>query len=192
MADKTLQRLKRRDLLQMLLVQCEETERLQTELCELKAQMETVMESYERLKKKLDIKDERLNQKDERIKELGGEIERLKKTGEAEPEAALVDAAHRLNEIFKEAQQAAEQYLTRVEKRHGIKAQPAGPEERHGFPGNEKTSAVRRKQGTPHIRQIIEVHAGRVSGSREQNGRSSEDTGVSHRVTAAVSGDFYG
>ena len=108
MADKTLQRLKRRDLLQMLLVQCEETERLQTELCELKAQMETVMESYERLKKKLDIKDERLNQKDERIKELGSEIERLKKTGEAEPEAALVDAAHRLNEIFKEAQQAAE------------------------------------------------------------------------------------
>ncbi len=192
MADKTLQRLKRRDLLQMLLVQCEETERLQTELCELKAQMETVMESYERLKKKLDIKDERLNQKDERIKELGSEIERLKKTGEAEPEAALVDAAHRLNEIFKEAQQAAEQYLTRVEKRHGIKAQPAGPEERHGFPGNEKTSAVRRKQGTPHIRQIIEVHAGRASGSREQNGTSSEDTGVPHRVTAAVSGDFYG
>ncbi len=190
MADKTLQRLKRRDLLQMLLVQCEETERLQTELCELKAQMETVMESYERLKKKLDIKDERLNQKDERIKELGSEIERLKK--EAEPEAALVDAAHRLNEIFKEAQQAAEQYLTRVEKRHGIKAQPAGPEERHGFSGNEKTSAVRRKQGTPHIRQIIEVHAGRASGSREQNGTSSEDTGVPHRVTAAVSGDFYG
>lgn len=192
MADKTLQRLKRRDLLQMLLVQCEETERLQTELCELKAQMETVMESYERLKKKLDIKDERLNQKDERIKELGSEIERLKKTGEAEPEAALVDAAHRLNEIFKEAQQAAEQYLTRVEKRHGIKAQPAGPEERRGFPGNEKTSAVHRKQGTPHIRQIIEVHSGRASGSREQNGTSSEDTGVPHRVTAAVSGDFYG
>lgn len=179
----------------MLLVQCEETERLQTELEEQKAQMDTVMESYERLKKKLDVKDERLNQKDKRIAELSDEIEKLKKSGEAEPEAALIDATHRLNEIFKEAQQAAEQYLIKVQKHHGEKAHgalPAGPEEKHRPSGTEKGSAIRRKQGTPHIRQIVAVHSGRAAGDREAGGSSAEDTGVHHRVTAAVSGDFYG
>ena len=37
MADKELRRLKRRELLQMLLVQCQETERLQQESNEMKA-----------------------------------------------------------------------------------------------------------------------------------------------------------
>ena len=36
MADKELRRLKRRELLQMLLVQCQETERLQQESNEMK------------------------------------------------------------------------------------------------------------------------------------------------------------
>ena len=62
MAEKELRRLKRRELLQMLLVQCEETERLSQEADEIKQQIDAVMESYERLKKKLDVKDERLNQ----------------------------------------------------------------------------------------------------------------------------------
>ena len=74
MADKELRRLKRRELLQMLLMECEEAERLEQEsgrlkeqLDALQEQMATIMESYERLKKKLDVKDERLNQKDEKI-----------------------------------------------------------------------------------------------------------------------------
>ena len=44
--NKELRRLKRRELLQMLLIQCEETERLQQETDEMRAQMKTVMESY--------------------------------------------------------------------------------------------------------------------------------------------------
>ena len=67
MADKELRRLKRRELLQMLLMECEEAERLDQEsgrlreqLDAIQQQMDTVMESYERLKKKLDVKDERL------------------------------------------------------------------------------------------------------------------------------------
>lgn len=78
MADRELRRLKRRDLLQMLLIQCEETERLQQEADQLKAQMETIMESYERLKKKLDVKDERLNQKDAEIEKLSHEVKELR------------------------------------------------------------------------------------------------------------------
>ena len=53
MTDKEMRRLKRRELLQMLLMQCEETERLTLETEELHKQMETILESYERLKKKL-------------------------------------------------------------------------------------------------------------------------------------------
>lgn len=176
----------------MLLVQCEETERLQTELDELKAQMETVMESYERLKKKLDIKDERLNQKDARIAELAGEIEKLKETGEAEPEAALIDAAKRLNEIFREAQQAAEQYLTRIQDRRDGKAYEAGPAENQGFSGADKAPAVRKRQSAPPVRQIVAVRSGRAVSSREPGGISEEDNRTDRRLTAAVSGDFYG
>ena len=85
MADKELRRLKRRELLQMLLMECEEAERLEQEsgrlreqLDAIQEQMATVMESYERLKKKLDVKDERLNQKDEKIAMLKHEVEEWK------------------------------------------------------------------------------------------------------------------
>lgn len=85
MADKELHRLRRRELLQMLLMECEEAERLDQEsgrlreqLDAIQQQMDTVMESYERLKKKLDVKDERLNQKDEQIAMLKQEVEEWK------------------------------------------------------------------------------------------------------------------
>ncbi len=99
MADKELRRLKRRELLQMLLMECEEAERLEQESGRLKEQLDalqeqmiTIMESYERLKKKLDVKDERLNQKDEKIAMLKNEVEEWKKL--AMPETGT--AAHRM------------------------------------------------------------------------------------------------
>ena len=45
----------------MLLTQCEETERLQKELDETTAEYAALQEGYERLKDKLNVKDERLN-----------------------------------------------------------------------------------------------------------------------------------
>lgn len=75
MAEKELRKLNRRELLQMLLVQCEESERLQRELDEIQEQFDTMSESYGRLKCKLDVKDERLNQKDRRIGELAAEAD---------------------------------------------------------------------------------------------------------------------
>ena len=99
MADKELRRLKRRELLQMLLMECEEAERLEQEsgrlkeqLDALQEQMAAIMESYERLKKKLDVKDERLNQKDEKIAMLKNEVEEWKSRAMPMPETA----GHRL------------------------------------------------------------------------------------------------
>lgn len=99
MADKELRRLKRRELLQMLVMECEEAERLEQEsgrlreqLDAMKEQMDTIMESYERLKKKLDVKDERLNQKDETIAMLKSEVEEWKSRAMPLPDTA----GHRL------------------------------------------------------------------------------------------------
>ena len=63
MAEKELRRLNRRELLKLLLLQCEEMDQKQQEYNEMKTRLETFMESYERLKGKLNVKDERLNQK---------------------------------------------------------------------------------------------------------------------------------
>lgn len=118
MAEKELRRLKRRDLLQMLVAQCEETERLQLEADQANAQLTELEAGYERLKDKLNKKDEKLNQKDARIAELEGMIEELKMTREIELEEAgsIAEAALRLNGIFEAAQEAADQYLMNVKK----------------------------------------------------------------------------
>ena len=78
MADKELRRLKRRELLKMLLVQCKETERLQRESDEANAALADLTERYERLIGKLNVKDERLNQKDAQISDLNGTMEEIK------------------------------------------------------------------------------------------------------------------
>ncbi len=124
MADRQLKKLKRRELLQMLLVQCEETERLQKELKDTQTELDTLQQGYERLKGKLNVKDERLNQKDAKIRELKDEIERIRSSREIEINEAgsIAEAALRLNGIFEAAQHAAEQYLMnvkRMSRKHG-------------------------------------------------------------------------
>jgi Predicted membrane protein len=118
MGNKELRRLKRRDLLQMLLTQCEETERLQKKLDERTAELENLQEGYERLKRKLDIKDERLNQKDAKITDLKSEVERIKTSRliELEEAGSIAEASLRLNGIFEAAQRCAEQYLMNVKR----------------------------------------------------------------------------
>lgn len=118
MGNKELRRLKRRDLLQMLLTQCEETERVQKELDSITIELENLQEGYERLKRKLDIKDERLNQKDAKIAELGRKIEEIKvsRTIELEEAGSIAEAALKINGVFEAAQRAAEQYLMNVKR----------------------------------------------------------------------------
>lgn len=102
MAEKELRRLKRRDLLRMLLMQCEEAERLQQETDAMKEKMEVILESYERLKKKLDVKDERLNQKDAKIAELKSQIEEMK--AEQETEVAGMETRRKRKNTFRNGQ----------------------------------------------------------------------------------------
>ncbi|MCI8465911.1 MAG: hypothetical protein HFI63_08655 [Lachnospiraceae bacterium] len=151
MAEKELRKLNRRELLQMLLVQCEESERLQLELDEINERFDVMSESYERLKKKLDVKDERLNQKDAKIGALGTEIEELKAENEALRRTGMVgsasEAAERISEIFKEAQRRAEECLRDVQKsERGEKPVP--------FKGG-RISSIRKKQNTPRLHQEI-------------------------------------
>ena len=121
MAEKKLRRLKRRDLLQMLLTQCEETERLQQENDEMRGRMDTILESYERLKKKLDVKDERLNQKDAKIAELKRELETLKEEKETREEriGAIEETFYHFRDMFEEVQKTVETYMTNGRKRNG-------------------------------------------------------------------------
>lgn len=91
MADKELRRLNRRELLRMLIMQCEEAERLQREVDQTNARMKEMEESYERLKGKLNVKDERLDQKDATIAGLKRRIEELQQSKETEEKQADPD-----------------------------------------------------------------------------------------------------
>ena len=118
MADRQLRRLKRRELLQMLLAQCEETERLQQELEETQRELTDLQDGYERLKVKLNVKDERLNQKDTSIARLKDQIEEIQAARQIDLEEAgsIAEAALRLNGVFEAAQKAAEQYLVNIKR----------------------------------------------------------------------------
>lgn len=112
MAEKGLQQLNRRELLKLLLIQCEEMERMQKEYSEMKSDLKTFMESYERLKGKLNVKDERLNQKDAKIAELTGLVEELRAEMDRSPKGEMLnEAAQQLNKIFEDAAKQAEHYL---------------------------------------------------------------------------------
>lgn len=113
MAEKELRKLNRRELLKLLLIQCEEMDRMQQEYDEMKTKLETFMESYERLKGKLNVKDERLNQKDAKIAELTGRIEEMEAAKAMMPPepGSIAVATAQLNKIFEDAQKKADQYL---------------------------------------------------------------------------------
>lgn len=185
MADKELRRLSRRELLRMLLVQCEETERLQQETDEMKEHMETVMESYKRLKKKLDIKDERLNQKDAKIAELSCRIAELEAAEEtaAEENGSIAEAFRRLdevNEVFEEVKKTVEQYI-RGGKTRTAKETPFL---------SERPAGIRKKQSLSGSGRIVPMNPGRSKSGVDRNA-ASEGTEKSGGITA-VAGGIYG
>lgn len=161
MADRELKKLRRRELLQMLLVQCEETEKYTKEAKELRAELDDLTERYERLIGKLNIKDERLNQKDAKIAELKDTIEEMKASREIELEEAgsIAEAALRLNGVFEAAQRAAEQYLMNVKKLDAPKIkkpEAAEREEENRIPFEAGWRAgIRRKGAASRPRQIM-------------------------------------
>ena len=203
MADKELRKLKRRELLQMLLSQCEETERLQRELEEIREEYGTMAESYDRLKKKLDIKDERLNQKDKKIKELGSQMEEMKASRliELEEAGSIAEAAIRINGVFEAVQEAAEQYLMNIK----LLGERASEDERVAEPpfGSRKISSIRKvrnprsaSQMVPgglgkapdSAGQVVPISLGKAPGSQE----GLQESKPEQCRIAAASGGFYG
>lgn len=176
MTDKDLRKLNRRELLQMLLVQCQETERHKQESDEARQQFEDLEKRYERLIGKLNIKDERLNQKDAKIRELRDIIKEMKasKAIELEEAGSIAEAALRINEIFEAAQRAADQYLMNVQR-----LAEKQPSEKQPAPFEQAWRAgVRKKAASPRGRQIVPM-----SGKQEDEGTV---------MMAAASGDVHG
>lgn len=198
MARNELQKLKRRELLKMLLVQCQETERLERELSEITSEHEMMTESYERLKSKLNVKDERLNQKDAQIAELRNTIAEMKRSRviELEDAGSIAEAALRLNGVFEAAQRAAEQYLMNVKR---ISEQSPDildvPEEQKEIPAFEEVgwrAGIRRKAGASRIRQMVPGGTPFINADAERSVRTCGKDGDEQRVLAAVPGGVHG
>lgn len=189
MADKELRKLNRRELLKMLLVQCEETERLQQESDEIREQFETMAESYGRLKKKLDLKDARLNQKDAKIAELKAQIEDMKQSRAIELEEAgsIAEAAIRINGVFEAAQKAAEQYLMNVRR---LSEQEAAKNQIPFDPG--RISGGRRKPKQARSRQVIPADLSQADSRDVKDKIYAKESRAEEWKLAAAAGDIHG
>lgn len=97
MTDKELRRLRRQDLLQLLVEQSREAARLQTETDEKSEEIAQLNESLERLKGKLDEKDAQLERLKERLNEKDALLEKLKQRLN-EKDALLEKLKSRLDE----------------------------------------------------------------------------------------------
>ena len=123
MAEKELRKLRRHELLQLLLDHVKETEELQEALEQTQEQLRLEQESVERLKARLESKDVkiqrlkgRLDRKDEQIHELRTLMGHQQATRKIQLEQAgsIAEAALQLNGIFEQAQKIADQYLYNV------------------------------------------------------------------------------
>lgn len=126
MTGKELQKLRREDLLQLLLEQSREVARLQTECEEKDNELQRFEQNNDRLRAKLEEKEvlickleKRRSHKDDRIQSLESEMEqwRSERKAELEQSGSVAGAVLRLNGILKAAQQAADQYLYNIRLR---------------------------------------------------------------------------
>ena len=109
MTNKELRRLNRRDLLQLLLAQGEEAEQTKQQLEETTAQLSLTSANYERLRKRLDMKDAQIRELRDAL-----QTERTRREIELKEAGNIAEAALRLNGIFQAAQEAADQYLYNI------------------------------------------------------------------------------
>lgn len=146
MTIKELQKLKRRDLLQLLVEQSKEALSLQTEQEEKDEETARLEESNVKLRAKIEDKDiqierlmERLNSKQQRIAELEAEIEAWHSNRQAGLENAgtVAEAALRFSGIVEAAQRAADQYLYNIRQRCEEQAAICGQPEIGSIGGSE-------------------------------------------------------
>lgn len=114
MTDKEFHKLGRRELLQLLLAQAKEADELRTQLTETTEQLQQLQENYERLRKRLDHKDEQIHKLRDSL-----QAEKKKREIELEDAGSIAEASLRLNGIFEAAQRAADQYLDNVKMLRG-------------------------------------------------------------------------
>lgn len=125
MTEKELHKLRRQDLLQLLLSQGKEALALQAKLNHASSALIQTKADCDRLKEKLNEKDAlieklkgRLDDKDVRIGKLKAELEalRLDRKIQIEEAGSLAEAVLKLNGIFETAQKAADQYLYNLKR----------------------------------------------------------------------------
>lgn len=89
MTDKELRKLRRQELLELLVAQSKEAARFKTELDEKTEELSGVLESLDRLKEKLNDKDESIEKLKGRLDEKDALIEKLK--GRLDEKDALIE-----------------------------------------------------------------------------------------------------
>lgn len=127
MTEKELYKLKRQDILKLLLIQVQEAEALRGNYEETQRLLAAAEGSYERLKKRLDSKDTqinklkgRLDKKDAQILNMKKAIEKLReeKLASASYAGSIAEASLQLSGIFEAAQRAADLYLENIKRLH--------------------------------------------------------------------------
>ncbi len=126
MTDRELQKLGRRELLQLLLEQAKESERLRKQVGELEEQLRQTEEGYERLRDRLDSKDAQIHELEDTL-----HTEREKRETDLENVGSIAEAALRLNGVFDAAQRAADYYLQSIQTLYplpeGVELPPPPP-----------------------------------------------------------------
>lgn len=126
MTDRELQKLGRRELLQLLLEQAKESERLRKQVGELEEQLRQTEEGYERLRDRLDSKDAQIHELEDTL-----HAEREKRETDLENVGSIAEAALRLNGVFDAAQRAADYYLQSIQTLYplpeGVELPPPPP-----------------------------------------------------------------
>ena len=126
MTDRELQKLGRRELLQLLLEQAKESERLRKQVGELEEQLRQTEEGYERLRDRLDSKDAQIHELEDTLP-----AEREKRETDLENVGSIAEAALRLNGVFDAAQRAADYYLQSIQTLYplpeGVELPPPPP-----------------------------------------------------------------
>lgn len=126
MTEREIYRLKKHDLLQLLLTQGKEAAEQQERINSLIASLAEMEEGNNRLKSKLDEKDAlieklkgRLDEKDARIAKMRETMKTWRNNREIEllEAGSIAEASLKLNKVFEAAQKAADQYLYNLRQR---------------------------------------------------------------------------
>lgn len=125
MAEKELNKLKRQEVLQLLLVQVKESEQLQKKYDEAIEHLKEEEELCGRLKARLNSKDAqihklrgRLDKKDDQIHRLKMQVVELQKQrlNGLEEAGSIAEVSMELSGVFEAAQKAADIYLENIRK----------------------------------------------------------------------------